>query len=75
MTTKIRLGLTIMNFNDDLLLKHINIISKIKKTNYQKMSKSNIMFIKTLFTKIPFNKKRNFMITIMSTKKFKIRIS
>ena len=30
-TTKIRLNLTIMNLNDDLLLKHINIMSKIKK--------------------------------------------
>ena len=35
-TTKIRLNLIIMNFNDDpLLLKHINIMSTIKKTNYR----------------------------------------
>ena len=39
MTIKIRLNLTIMNFKGDLLLKHINIISKIKKTSYRKMSK------------------------------------
>ena len=57
MIINIRLGLTIMNFNDDLLLKHINIMSKIKKTSYQKINKSNIMFIKTLFTRMPFIKK------------------
>ena len=34
MVTEIRLDLTIMDFNDDLLLKHINIMSKIKKTIY-----------------------------------------
>ena len=77
---KIRLSLTIINFNDDpLLLKHINIISKNKKTNYREMSKSNMMFIKTLFTRMRFNKKRNFIIitttTIVPTKKLKIRIS
>ena len=38
-TIKIRLNLTIMNFKGDLLLKHINIISKIKKTSYREMSK------------------------------------
>ena len=38
-TTKIRLNLTIMNFNGDLLSKHINIISKIKKTSYQEINK------------------------------------
>ena len=36
MITKIRLNLTIMNFKgDSFLLKHINMISKIKKTNYR----------------------------------------
>ena len=77
MIIKIRLNLIIMNFNGDLLLKHINIMSKIKKTSYQEMSKSNIMFTKTFFTKIPFIKRRNFIIIIVSTKKlsFKIRIS
>ena len=79
--TEIRLNLIIMNFNDDLLLKYINIMSKIKKTSYREMSKSNIMFIKTLFTRMSFIKKRNFIITIVSmiiivsTKKLKIRIS
>ena len=34
-TTEIRLNLTIMNFNGDLLLKHINIMLKIKKTIYR----------------------------------------
>ena len=35
-TTKIRLNFTIMNFKDDpFLLKHISIMSKIKKTNYR----------------------------------------
>ena len=73
-TIKIRLNLTIMNFNDDLLLEHINMISKIKKTSYREMSKQNIMFTKTLFTRMSFNKRRNFIITIMSTKKLRIRI-
>ena len=80
-TTKIRLNLTIMNSNGDpLLLKHINIMSKVKKTSYQKMSKSNIIFTKTLFTKMPFIKKRNFIttivstITIVSTKNLNLRI-
>ena len=79
--TEIRLNLTIINFNDDFLLKYVNIISKIKKTSYREINKSNIMFIKTLFTEMSFNKKRNFIIifvltiTIVSTKKFKIRIS
>ena len=68
MITKIRLNLTIMDFNGDpLLLKHINIMSEIKKTSYQEMSKSNMMFTKTLFTRMPFIKKRNFIITIVST--------
>ena len=77
MITEIRLGLTIMNFNGDLLLEHINMMSKIKKTSYQEMSKPNIMFTKTLFTRIPFIKRRNFIIIIVSTKKlsFRIRIS
>ena len=35
MITKIRFDLIIMNFNGDLLLKHINIISKVKKTSYR----------------------------------------
>ena len=39
MITKIRLNFTIMNFNDDFLLKHINMILKVKKTSYRKMSK------------------------------------
>ena len=34
-TIKICLDLTIMNLKDDFLLKHINIMSKIKKTNYR----------------------------------------
>ena len=78
MIIKIRLNFTIMNFKGDLLLKYINMISKIKKTE---MSKSNIMFIKTFSTKMSFNKKRNFIIiivsiiTIVSTKKLRIRIS
>ena len=68
MITKIRLNLTIMDFNGDpLLLKHINMMSKVKKTSYQEMSKSNMMFTKTLFTRMPFIKKRNFIITIVST--------
>ena len=81
MITEIRLSLTILSFNDDLLLKHINIILKVKKTSYQKINKSNIMFIKTSFTRMSFNKKRNFIIIIISTiiivstKKLKIRIS
>ena len=81
MTTKIRLSLTTMNFNGDLLLKHINIILKIKKTSYREMSKSNIIFIKTLFTRMSFNKKRNFIIIIVliiiivPAKKLRIRIS
>ena len=33
--TEIRISFTIINFKDDFLLKHINIISKIKKTNYR----------------------------------------
>ena len=77
MITEIRLNLTVMNFNDDFLLKHISIMSKIKKTSYQEMSKSNIMFIKTLSTRMFFIKKRNFIIIIVPTKKlsFRIRIS
>ena len=39
MITKIRLNFIIINFNGDLLLEHINIISKIKKTSYREMSK------------------------------------
>ena len=31
----LRLNLTTMNFKGDLLLKHINIISKVKKTSYR----------------------------------------
>ena len=80
MITEIRLSFTIMNFNDDFLLKHINIMSKIKKTIYLWMSKSNIMFTKTFFTRMPFIKIWNFIIIIeliiiiMSTKKLKMRI-
>ena len=79
MITEIRLNLTIMDFKGDpFLLKHISIMLKIKKTSYREMSKQNIMFIKTFFTRIPFIKKRNFMIimtiTIVSMKKLKIRI-
>ena len=33
--TKVRLSFIIMNFNDDLLLKHINIMSKVKKIIYR----------------------------------------
>ena len=78
-TTKIRLNLTIMNFKgDSFLLKHINIMSKIKKTSYREINKQNIIFTKTLFTRMPFIKKRNFIIittiTIVSMKKLKIRI-
>ena len=74
MTIEIRLNLTIMNFKGDLLLKHINMISKIKKTSYQEMSKSNIMFTKTLSTRMPFIKGRNFIIIIVSTKNLSLRI-
>ena len=67
-----------MNFNGDLLLKHISIMSKIKKTSYREMSKQNIMFIKTFFTRMPFIKKRNFIIIItiiiVLMKKLRIRI-
>ena len=78
-TIKIRLNLTIMNFKDDpFLLKHISIMSKIKKMNYREMSKQNIMFTKTLFTRIPFIKRRNFTIIttiiIVPIKKLRIRI-
>ena len=38
-TIKIRLNLTIINFNGDLLLKHINMMLKVKKTSYREMSK------------------------------------
>ena len=76
---EIRLNLTIMNFKDDpFLLKHINIMSKVKKTSYRKMSKQNMIFTKTLFTRMPFIKERNFIITtttiIVSMKKLRIRI-
>ena len=67
-----------MNFNGDFLLKHINMMLKIKKIIYREMSKQNIMFTKTLFTRIFFIKKRNFIIIttiiIVSMKKLKIRI-
>ena len=75
MTIEIRLNLIIMNFNGDLLLKHINMMLKIKKTIYRWMSKSNMMFTKMLFTRMPFIKKRNFIIIIVSIKKFRIWIS
>ena len=35
MIIKIRSNFTTINFNDDLLLKHINIMLKIKKTNHR----------------------------------------
>ena len=69
-----------MNFNGDFLLEHIKIESKIKKTSYREINKQNIIFIKTLFTKMLFIKERNFIIIIMliiivvSTKKLRIRI-
>ena len=79
MATEIRLNLTIMNFkNDFFLLKHISIMSKIKKMSYREMSKQNMMFTKTLFMRMSFIKERNFMIIItiiiVLIKKLKIRI-
>ena len=78
MTIEIRLNLMIMNFKGDLLLKHINMMSKIKKTSYREISKQNMMFTKTFSTRMSFIKKRNFIIkttiTIVSMKKLKIRI-
>ena len=78
MITKIHLNLTIMNFNGDFLLKHINMMLKIKKTIYREINKQNIIFTKTLFTRMSFIKKRNFIIitiiTIVSMKKLRIRI-
>ena len=77
---EIRLNFTTMNFNDDLLLKYINIMSKVKKTSYREINKPNIMFIKMFSTRMSFDKKRNFVIiivltiTIVSTKKLEIRI-
>ena len=79
MTIEIRLSFMIMNFKGDFfLLKHISIISKIKKMSYREMNKQNMMFTKTFFTRMPFIKGRNFMIIttiiIVSMKKLRIRI-